>query len=167
MPQAEARLGELIAEEEARRDAEALAALQRQAQQGSGGGDTDSGGGGGGGGTDTGGGGGGGDADAGGGGDTGGGDSGGGGDTGGGDSGGGGTYDVPVSGLAGTAINAALGPARRGLPVRHLEPWCLVRLLGAHALRLGSGRCLPAPQLAGSGGGHTARAGRQRRSRAT
>src|SRR5262245_19671317 len=102
---AEARLGELIAEEEARRDAEALAELQRQAQQATGGvgggGDTSGGGGGG----DSSGGGGGGQV-SGGGQDSGGGDAvGGGGDSG----GGGGTVSVPVSGLAGTAINAAMG----------------------------------------------------------
>jgi peptidoglycan DL-endopeptidase CwlO len=123
---AERRLGELIAEEEARRSAAALAELQRQAAAantgggGGGGGGTDNGGGGGdqggGGGGDQGGGGGG---DQGGGGnDSGGGDQGGGGnDSGGGDSGGsgggggggGGGYVPPVSGLAGVAIEAAMG----------------------------------------------------------
>ena len=96
---AEARLGDLIAEEEARRDAAALLELQRQAQEASnqGGGGADNGGGG--------------DTDNGGGGDA---DNGGGG----GDSGGGGgTVSVPVSGLAGTAINAALG--QLGVPYRY------------------------------------------------
>lgn len=124
---AEVRLGELIVEEEARRDAEALAEFQRQAQQAissagggggsdnSGGGDNDSGGGqtsgggtdsgsGGGGGSDNGGSGGGGSDDGGGGGS----DSGGG--------GGGGSY-VPVSGLAGTAINAAM--SQLGVPYHY------------------------------------------------
>jgi cell wall-associated NlpC family hydrolase len=135
---AEARLGELIAEEEARRSAAALAELQRQAAQieqaqqqggdgGSGGGGSgvttggsengqDSGGGDGAGGTPapTGGGdSGGGDS---GGGDSGGGDSGGG--DGGGDSGGGGvSTNVPVSGLAGTAINAAM--SQIGVPYKY------------------------------------------------
>ena len=117
---AEAKLGELIAEEEARRDAEALAALQQQAQQasgGSGGGGGQTGGGDGGGGGDQSGGGGetdtpavssgGGQSESGGGGDNGGGDSG----------GGGGGYVPPVSGLAGTAINAAMG--QLGVPYRY------------------------------------------------
>ena len=116
---AEVRLGELIVEEEARRDAEALAEFQRQAQQAissagggggsdnSGGGDNDSGGGQtSGGGTDSGSGGGGGSDNGGGG--------GGGSDNGGG--GGGGSY-VPVSGLAGTAINAAMG--QLGVPYHY------------------------------------------------
>jgi peptidoglycan DL-endopeptidase CwlO len=116
---AEARLGDLIAEEEARRDAEALAEFQRQAQQAissagggggsdnGGGGDNDSGGGQtSGGGTDSG-------SDGGGGSDDGGG-GGGGSDTGGG--GGGGSY-VPVSGLAGTAINAAM--SQLGVPYHY------------------------------------------------
>ena len=120
---AEAKLGDLIAEEEARRDAEALAEFQRQAQQassgggGSGGGSTDNGGGGGGGGNDSGGGqtsgggSGGGSTDNGGGG-------GGGSDSGGGESsGGGGGVSVPVSGLAGTAIYAALG--QLGVPYKY------------------------------------------------
>ena len=132
---AEARLGDLIAEEEARRDAAALAELQRQAQQAQqpsgGGGGSDNGGGGG---SDNGGtsGGGGGKGDAGGGqtsandgGDAssagGGSDNGGGGasDNGGGgsDSGGGGGVFVPVSGLAGTAINAAMG--QLGVPYHY------------------------------------------------
>jgi peptidoglycan DL-endopeptidase CwlO len=132
---AEARLGDLIAEEEARRDAAALAELQRQAQAqqptGAGGGSDN----GGGGGSDNGGnsGGGGGNGDAGGGqtsgndaGDAssagGGSDNGGGGasDNGGGggsDSGGGGGASVPVSGLAGTAINAAMG--QLGVPYHY------------------------------------------------
>jgi cell wall-associated NlpC family hydrolase len=121
---AEAKLGELIAEEEARRDAEALAALQAQAQQasansggggsggggsgGGGGGDQNVGGGGGGGGTDAP------AVDAGG--DSGGGDSGGG-DSGGGSGGGGGGGYVPVSGLAGTAVNAAM--SQIGVPYRY------------------------------------------------
>jgi peptidoglycan DL-endopeptidase CwlO len=118
---AEVRLGELIVEEEARRDAEALAEFQRQAQQAissagggggsdnSGGGDNDSGGGQtSGGGTDSGSGGGGG-SDSGGGG-------GGGSDDGGGGGGGGGSY-VPVSGLAGTAINAAM--SQLGVPYHY------------------------------------------------
>ena len=124
---AEARLGELIVEEEARRDAEALAEFQRQVQQATGGGATgnDAGGGqssgggadsssGGGGGSDNGGGG---DSDnGGGGGDAGGSDNGGGGgsDNGG---GGGGGSSVPVSGLAGTAINAAM--SQLGVPYRY------------------------------------------------
>ena len=119
---AEARLGELIAEEEARRDAAALAELQRQAQQASGGGgggggsDTSGGGGGGGGGNDAGGGqtsdgsGGGGGSDT-----SGGGGGGGGSDNGGG--GGGGASYVPVSGLAGTAINAAM--SQLGVPYHY------------------------------------------------
>jgi cell wall-associated NlpC family hydrolase len=120
---AEARLGELIAEEEARRDAEALAEFQRQAQQASAGGSAGSGGGGGdGGGGDSGGGqtsggdGGGGGA---GGGDEGGATSGGGGDGGGSDTGssGGGGSSVPVSGLAGTAINAAM--SQLGVPYHY------------------------------------------------
>jgi cell wall-associated NlpC family hydrolase len=114
---AEARLGELIAEEEARRDAEALARLQQQMQQAS---DNGSGGGGSGGGGD-----GGGQSGGGGqtGGDTGGGgqgdgDGGGGQSSGGGDAGGGGgSPNVPVSGLAGTAINAAMG--QLGVPYRY------------------------------------------------
>jgi cell wall-associated NlpC family hydrolase len=126
---AEARLGDLIAEEEARRDAAALLELQRQAQQasndgGGGGGDADNGGGGGNadnGGGDSGGGGGGdnGGGQTSGGGDSGGGNSDNGGDSGGGgsDGGGGGTVSVPVSGLAGTAINAALG--QLGVPYRY------------------------------------------------
>jgi cell wall-associated NlpC family hydrolase len=113
---AEAKLGDLIQQEEARRDAAALAELQRQAQQAQqaqqasssgsgGGGDTNSGGGGGG--TDTSGGGGTDNSGGGGGGDSGGGSSG----------GGGGSVSVPVSGLAGTAINAAL--AQIGVPYRY------------------------------------------------
>jgi peptidoglycan DL-endopeptidase CwlO len=133
---AEARLGDLIAEEEARRDAAALAELQRQAQQ-AGGGDSSGSGGGdssnnGGGGSDAGGGqtsGGGGGSDSGGDGSGNGGNGGGdssdngGGDSsnnGGGDSsnnGGGGSVSVPVSGLTGTAINAALG--QLGVPYRY------------------------------------------------
>ena len=118
---AEVRLGELIVEEEARRDAEALAEFQRQAQQAissagggggsdnSGGGDNDSGGGQtSGGGTDSGSGGGGGSDNGGGG--------GGGSDNSGGGGGGGGSY-VPVSGLAGTAINAAMG--QLGVPYHY------------------------------------------------
>jgi peptidoglycan DL-endopeptidase CwlO len=125
--EAEARLGDLIAEEEARRDAAALAELQRQAQQAGGGGDSsDNGGGGGSGGgdSDPGGGqtsGGGGGSDSGGGGSDPGDDDGGDGSNdggGGSDSGGGGgTVSVPVSGLAGTAINAALG--QLGVPYRY------------------------------------------------
>jgi peptidoglycan DL-endopeptidase CwlO len=134
---AEARLGDLIAEEEARRDAAALAELQRQAQQAQqptgGGGGSDNGGGGGSdnGGNSGGGGGGNGDAgggqtsagdgsdatSAGGGSDNGGGgasDNGGGGGS---DSGGGGGASVPVSGLAGTAINAAMG--QLGVPYHY------------------------------------------------
>jgi cell wall-associated NlpC family hydrolase len=116
---AEARLGELIAEEEARRDAEALARLQQQMQQASNDGGGGSGGGGGGGGGQSGGGGGGqsGGGDGGGaqsGGDGGGGQSSGGGDAGG---GGGGSVNVPVSGLAGTAINAAM--SQLGVPYRY------------------------------------------------
>jgi cell wall-associated NlpC family hydrolase len=119
---AEARLGDLIAEEEARRDAAALAEFQRQAQQASGGGGGgtsdggDNGGGGGGngdGGGQTSGGGGGGESSDNGGGNGGGGDGGGGG----GSTGGGGGVSVPVSGLAGTAINAALG--QLGVPYRY------------------------------------------------
>ena len=122
--EAEVRLGELIAEEEARRDAEALAEFQRQAQQAissaggggsdnSGGGDNDSGGGQtSGGGTDAGSGGGGGSDNGGGGG--GGSDNSGGGDS---DSGGGGGSYVPVSGLAGTAINAAM--SQLGVPYHY------------------------------------------------
>jgi peptidoglycan DL-endopeptidase CwlO len=114
---AEARLGELIAEEEARRDAAALAEFQRQAQQAVSGGGSDNGGGG----SDNGGGGGGGGNDAGGGQSSGGGDSssggGGGSDSGGGGGGGGGTVSVPVSGLAGTAINAAL--SQLGVPYHY------------------------------------------------
>jgi cell wall-associated NlpC family hydrolase len=118
---AEARLGELIAEEEARRDAEALAEFQRQAQQATGGGSDNGGGGGGGGGTDNGTGndagggqssGGGTDSGSGGGGGS---DNGGGG--GGSDGGGGGASYVPVSGLAGTAINAAMG--QLGVPYHY------------------------------------------------
>ncbi len=118
---AEARLGDLIAEEEARRDAAALAEFQRQAQQASGGGGGgtsdggDNGGGGGGngdGGGQTSGGGGGGESS-----DNGGGDGGGDGGGGGGSTGGGGGVSVPVSGLAGTAINAALG--QLGVPYRY------------------------------------------------
>src|SRR5918995_3237140 len=130
---AEARLGELIAEEEARRDAAALAELQRQAQQASvdaaggdsGGGDGsgDGGSGGGGGGNDAG------DGqtsrggDSGGGADSGSGDGSGGGggnDAGGGqtsDGGGGGSPSVPVSGLAGTAIKAAM--SQLGVPYQY------------------------------------------------
>jgi cell wall-associated NlpC family hydrolase len=118
---AEARLGDLIAEEEARRDAAALAEFQRQAQQASGGGGGgtsdggDNGGGGGGngdGGGQTSGGGGGGESS-----DNGGGNGGGDGGGGGGSTGGGGGVSVPVSGLAGTAINAALG--QLGVPYRY------------------------------------------------
>ena len=122
---AEARLGDLIAQEEARRDAAALAELQRQAQQAqqaqqsaSG---SDNGGGGGGGSDSNNGGGGGGGNDAGGGQTSAGGQTSGGGDSGGGggggsDNGGGGSY-VPVSGLAGTAINAAMG--QLGVPYHY------------------------------------------------
>jgi cell wall-associated NlpC family hydrolase len=137
---AEARLGDLITQEEARRDAAALAKLQQQAQQAqqkaaaSSGSDNNGGGGSnnnGGGGSDNNGGGGNdssnaGNNDAGGGQASGGGqDSGssnaGGGDTGGGggggsDSGGGGS-SVPVSGLAGTAINAAM--SQIGVPYHY------------------------------------------------
>jgi cell wall-associated NlpC family hydrolase len=129
---AEAKLGDLIAQEEARRDAAALAEFQRQAQQaagGNGGGNDSSNNGGGGGGNDAGGG------QTSGGGDNGGGnaggDNGGGGnessnngggggnDSGGGSSGGGGggSVSVPVSGLAGTAINAAM--SQIGVPYRY------------------------------------------------
>jgi cell wall-associated NlpC family hydrolase len=132
---AEARLGDLIAEEEARRDAAALAELQRQAQAqqptGGGGGSDNGGGGGSDNGGNSGGGGGNGDAgggqtsagddsdatSAGGGSDNGGGgasDNGGGGGS---DSGGGGGASVPVSGLAGTAINAAMG--QLGVPYHY------------------------------------------------
>ena len=130
---AEARLGELIAEEEARRDAAALAELQRQAQQASvdaaggdsGGGDGsgDGGSGGGGGGNDAGGGQTSGGGDSGGGADSGSGDGSGGGggnDAGGGQTsggGGGGSPSVPVSGLAGTAINAAM--SQLGVPYQY------------------------------------------------
>jgi peptidoglycan DL-endopeptidase CwlO len=99
--EAEAELGQLIAEEEQRRSEEAFAQLQREAaeaSQSNGGGDQ-----------------GGGDQ---GGGDDGGGDQGGGGDTGGGSSGGGGGVSgLPVSGLAGVAVNAALG--QQGVPYRY------------------------------------------------
>ena len=120
---AEARLGELIAEEEARRDAAALAEFQRQAQQAqqaSGGGGGDSGGGdsgdgdsgaGEGGGNDAGGG----QTSGGGDGSEAGGD--GGSDSGSGGGGGGGGSFVPVSGLAGTAVNAAMG--QLGVPYRY------------------------------------------------
>ena len=116
---AEARLGDLIAEEEARRDAAALAEFQRQAQQasGGGGGGDGSNSGGGNGGGQTSGGGGGDSSNNGGGGDSGGGDSGGGDGGGGGSSGGGGGVSVPVSGLAGTAINAAMG--QLGVPYKY------------------------------------------------
>lgn len=130
---AEARLGELIAEEEARRDAAALAELQRQAQQASvdaaggdsGGGDGsgDGGSGGGGGGNDAGDGQTSGGGDSGGGADSGSGDGSGGGggnDAGGGQTsggGGGGSPSVPVSGLAGTAINAAM--SQLGVPYQY------------------------------------------------
>src|SRR5918993_1102634 len=99
---AEARLGELIAEEEARRDAAALAELQRQAQQAS----VDAAGGDSGGGADSGSG----DGSGGGGGN----DAGGGQTSGG---GGGGSPSVPVSGLAGTAINAAM--SQLGVPYQY------------------------------------------------
>jgi cell wall-associated NlpC family hydrolase len=112
---AEERLGVLIAEEEARRDAAALAEFQRQAQQalssaGGGGGSDNSGGG---------------DNDSGGGQTSGGGDGGGGSDSSGGGGGGGGSDNsgggggsyVPVSGLAGTAINAAMG--QLGVPYHY------------------------------------------------
>ncbi|HEX6658429.1 MAG TPA: NlpC/P60 family protein [Ilumatobacter sp.] len=121
---AEARLGELIAEEEARRDAEALAEFQRQAQQATGGGSDNGGHGGGGGSTDNGTGndagggqssGGGTDSGSGGGGGS---DNGGGGGGGSDDGGGGGGgSSVPVSGLAGTAINAAMG--QLGVPYHY------------------------------------------------
>ncbi len=122
---AERRLGDLIAQEQARRDAEALARLQAQAaanasnNAGNGGGGGGGGNGGNGGGNPT--------DNGGGGGTTGGGDTGdtggnGGGDTGGnsggGDSGGGGqTVSVPVSGRAGTAVNAGL--SQLGKPYRY------------------------------------------------
>ena len=108
---AEARLGELIAEEEERRSQEAFrqlqaAAAQQQASNNGGGGGTDNGGDNGGATDNDNGGDNGGGSDNGG--DNGGGsDNGGGGDTGGGDSGGGGS--VPVSSLTGIAINAAMG----------------------------------------------------------
>jgi len=126
---AEAKLGDLIAQEEARRDAAALAEFQRQAQQaasGNGGGnDSSNNGGGGVGGNDAGGGqtsGGGGGGNTGGGGDSSnnGGGGGGGNDSGGGQTsggGGGGTVSVPVSGLAGTAINAAM--SQLGVPYQY------------------------------------------------
>ncbi len=123
---AEARLGDLIAQEEARRDAAALAELQRQAQQAqqaASGGSDNGGSGGGGGGSDNNNGGGGNDAGGGqtsGGGDTNSGGGGGGSNSGGGGGGGsdngGGSY-VPVSGLAGTAINAAMG--QLGVPYHY------------------------------------------------
>lgn len=118
---AESRLGELIAEEEARRAAAAWEKLQREAaealanQGGGNGGGSATGGGGDTGGGDTGGDTGGGDT---GGGDTGGGDTGGG-DTGGGGGGGGGqpVVNVPVSGRAGVAVSAAM--SQQGVPYRY------------------------------------------------
>lgn len=114
---AKAKLGDLIEQEEQRRSAEALARIQAEAaqNQSSGGGSQSNGGSDGGQAT------GGGDSGQSGGGDngqSGGGDSGssGGGSSGGG-GGGGGVSNVPVSGLAGVAINAAL--AEQGKPYRY------------------------------------------------
>lgn len=110
---AEVKLGELIAEEEERRSQEAFARLQREAAaaqaQSSGGGQSNGGGGQSSGGGDAG-------QSGGGAAETGGGDSGqssGGGSSG----GGGGVANVPVSGLAGVAVNAALG--QQGVPYKY------------------------------------------------
>jgi cell wall-associated NlpC family hydrolase len=114
---AEVKLGELIEQEEERRSQEALARLQREAAQATqaaqssgGGGGGDSGGGQSGGGGDSG--------QSGGGQSTGGAESGGGESSGGGSSGGGGgAANVPVSGLAGVAVNAALN--QQGVAYRY------------------------------------------------
>ena len=151
-------LGDLIAQEEARRDAAALAELQRQAQQAqqaqqAAAGGSDNGGGGGGGSDSSNG-------------------SGGGNDAGGGrrravvrrpaavtrtraavggggsDAGGGGGSYVPVSGLAGTAINAAMG--QLGVPYHYAmsSPGVGFDCSGLTHYALGSGGRVPAEQLA-------------------